>query len=69
MECYIVESATETGTDVEYWSCTVDEWTTDIEEASKFNTAELAQVWADDWQDFYSVKGIRRFTNIKEVVL
>ena len=69
MECYIVESVGETGRNVKYWSCTLDEWVTDIEEASKFNNQELAQVWADDWQDFYDVKGYGRYTNIVEVVL
>jgi len=63
---YIVESATETGANLKYWSCVSDEWVADIEEASTFRELELAEIWASDWQDFYDVKGIGRFTNITE---
>jgi len=67
MECYIVESATETGLSVEYWNLDRRAWVADAALATKFNELELAERWADDWQDFYAMKGYGRYTNIMEV--
>jgi len=68
MTSFIVESATETGRSIEYWSLTRNEWVADAALATKFNEVELAERWADDWQDFYAMKGYGRYTNIVEVV-
>jgi len=64
---YYVESATENGTQIAYLNVqTHQKWTDDITQASQFVTSELAEQLADDWQDFYAVKGIQRFTNVGE---
>jgi len=65
MNCYIVESAFENGSSIKYLSCVGDQhWVDDIADASRFVTTDLAENLADDWQDFYAMKGIGRLTNI-----
>ena len=68
MTNFIVESATDTGSNVKYLSCKGGQhWVTDANEASRFLTSELAEQLADDWQDFYAMRGYGRLTNIVEV--
>ena len=64
---YFVESATENGTQVAYLTCVGGQkWTDDLAEASQFETLEMAEQLANDWQDFYAMKGINRFTNVDQ---
>lgn len=65
---YFVESATETGAQVAYLNCKGGQkWTDDLAEASRFQTLELAEQLASDWQDFYTMKGINRLTNVYQM--
>ena len=65
MNCYIVESATETGNGIKYLNCrTSQTWVDDIEEASRFVTLELAEQLANDWSDHFAMKGMGRYANV-----
>jgi len=69
MTSFIVESAFENGSKVKYLSCKGGQhWVDNTQDASTFLTFELAEQLANDWQDFYAMKGYGRYTNIMEVV-
>jgi len=67
MTTYIIESGTETGTAIRYLGGKT--WVSDSADADRFEDFEEAEQAANNWQDFFAMRGAQRYTNITEAVI